>query len=274
MQKQNSLLFNVTFFTATGTIRVQGSDYTPFHELHFVQLIELVDLIASDLSEITTSILQPTGNRWQNDEHEPYRRPGDEHETVAKPDNGLCDETVAKHYDSIKTPEPAPCTEMPHAYDNPPNCKMTQVLSHIKQLQDSITSVLDKMSISQTNMAKDIMQQLQQISSQQNVKNSKSDGVLEGRVKSFENELQFSKFNATLSKEESEYYIRHPVRPNTERIRSKYILPWEGNRISHELNHYNKRPKGPHIVHLSTMCHLFDGSVIFVYSLARKTQTW
>ena len=21
----------------------------------------------------------------------------------------------------------------------------------------------------------------------------------------------------------------------------------------------NKRPKGPHIVHLSTMCHLFDG---------------
>ena len=22
---------------------------------------------------------------------------------------------------------------------------------------------------------------------------------------------------------------------------------------------FNKRPKGPHIVHLSTMCHLFDG---------------
>ena len=35
----------------------------------------------------------------------------------------------------------------------------------------------------------------------------------------------------------------------------------------------NKRPKGPHIVHLSTMCHLFEESVkadIFVYSSARK----
>ena len=39
----------------------------------------------------------------------------------------------------------------------------------------------------------------------------------------------------------------------------------------------NKRPKGPHIVHLSTMCHLFDRSAraeIFVYSSAWKTQTW
>ena len=31
----------------------------------------------------------------------------------------------------------------------------------------------------------------------------------------------------------------------------------------------NKRPKGPHIVHLSTMCHLFGG-----FRSARKTQTW
>ena len=33
----------------------------------------------------------------------------------------------------------------------------------------------------------------------------------------------------------------------------------------------NKRPKGPHIVYLSTMCHLFDRSAraeIFVYSSA------
>ena len=39
----------------------------------------------------------------------------------------------------------------------------------------------------------------------------------------------------------------------------------------------NKRPKGPHIVHLSTMCHLFEGSArtaIFVYWSARKTQSW
>ena len=38
----------------------------------------------------------------------------------------------------------------------------------------------------------------------------------------------------------------------------------------------NKRPKGPHIVHLSRMCHLFEESAkadIFVYWSARKTQT-
>ena len=38
----------------------------------------------------------------------------------------------------------------------------------------------------------------------------------------------------------------------------------------------NKRPKGPHIVHLSTMCHLFEESAkadIFVYWSARKIQT-
>ena len=38
----------------------------------------------------------------------------------------------------------------------------------------------------------------------------------------------------------------------------------------------NKRPKGPHIVHLSTMCHLFEESAkadIFVCWSARKTQT-
>ena len=38
----------------------------------------------------------------------------------------------------------------------------------------------------------------------------------------------------------------------------------------------NKRPKGPHIVHLSTMCHLFNRSAraaIFVYSSLWKTQT-
>ena len=39
-------------------------------------------------------------------------------------------------------------------------------------------------------------------------------------------------------------------------------------------NEKNKRPKGPHIVHLSTMCHLFDTrsarEAIFVYSSARK----
>ena len=38
----------------------------------------------------------------------------------------------------------------------------------------------------------------------------------------------------------------------------------------------NKRPKWPHIVHLSTMCHLFEESAkadIFVYWSARKTQT-
>ena len=44
------------------------------------------------------------------------------------------------------------------------------------------------------------------------------------------------------------------------------------------LNKYiNKRPKGPHIVHLSTMCHLFEESAkvdIFVHWSARKTQAW
>ena len=42
------------------------------------------------------------------------------------------------------------------------------------------------------------------------------------------------------------------------------------------MNKWNKRPKGPHIVHLSTMCHLFEESAkedIFVYWSARKTQT-
>ena len=38
----------------------------------------------------------------------------------------------------------------------------------------------------------------------------------------------------------------------------------------------NKRPKGPHIVHLSTMCHLFDrlarAAILFFQSA--KTQTW
>ena len=39
----------------------------------------------------------------------------------------------------------------------------------------------------------------------------------------------------------------------------------------------NKRPKGPHIVHLSTMCHLFGGlawAAILFFRSARKTQTW
>ena len=48
-----------------------------------------------------------------------------------------------------------------------------------------------------------------------------------------------------------------------------YVLHWL-------VNYLNKRPKGPRIVHLSTMCHLFEQSAmadIFVYWLARKTQT-
>ena len=39
----------------------------------------------------------------------------------------------------------------------------------------------------------------------------------------------------------------------------------------------NKRPKGPHILHLSTMCQLLEESAkadIFVNWSARKTQTW
>ena len=39
----------------------------------------------------------------------------------------------------------------------------------------------------------------------------------------------------------------------------------------------NKRPKGPHIVHPSTMCHLFEESAraaVFVYWSAQKIQTW
>ena len=46
--------------------------------------------------------------------------------------------------------------------------------------------------------------------------------------------------------------------------------------LSLRLRCTNKRPKGPHIVHLSTMCHLFEESAkadIFVYWSARKTQT-
>ena len=46
--------------------------------------------------------------------------------------------------------------------------------------------------------------------------------------------------------------------------------------LSLRLRCTNKRPKGPHIVHLSTMCHLFEELAkadIFVYWLARKTQT-
>ena len=51
----------------------------------------------------------------------------------------------------------------------------------------------------------------------------------------------------------------------------KYIA-----RRKHPVSFTNKRPKGPHIVHLSTICHLFEESAkanIFVYWLARKTQT-
>ena len=47
----------------------------------------------------------------------------------------------------------------------------------------------------------------------------------------------------------------------------KFIFPWT----------QNKRPKGPHIVHLSTMCHLFGGfakAAILFFRSARKTQTW
>ena len=39
----------------------------------------------------------------------------------------------------------------------------------------------------------------------------------------------------------------------------------------------NKRPKGPHIMHLSTMCNLFEESAraaILFFRLARKIQTW
>ena len=49
------------------------------------------------------------------------------------------------------------------------------------------------------------------------------------------------------------------------------------NQCSHEITHkINKRPKGPHIVHLSTICHLFEELAkadIVVYWSARKTQT-
>ena len=47
--------------------------------------------------------------------------------------------------------------------------------------------------------------------------------------------------------------------------------------FGYRYNFLNKRPKGPHNVHLSTMCYLFDRSArvtIFVYWLAKKTQTW
>ena len=39
------------------------------------------------------------------------------------------------------------------------------------------------------------------------------------------------------------------------------------------LEHFwvNKRPKGPHIVHLSTICHLFEESA---RAAALQTQTW
>ena len=45
------------------------------------------------------------------------------------------------------------------------------------------------------------------------------------------------------------------------------------------LSIFNGKQEGqrPHIVHLITMCHLFDRlarAEIFVYSSARKTQTW
>ena len=38
----------------------------------------------------------------------------------------------------------------------------------------------------------------------------------------------------------------------------------------------NKRPKGPHIVHLSTMCHLFKESTraAFLFTDRQKIQTW
>ena len=38
------------------------------------------------------------------------------------------------------------------------------------------------------------------------------------------------------------------------------------------MTHYktNKRPKGPHIVHLSTMCHLFEESAIFCLLISPK----
>ena len=45
---------------------------------------------------------------------------------------------------------------------------------------------------------------------------------------------------------------------------------WAADRV-------NKRPKGPHIVHLRTMYHLFDWltrAAILFFRSARKTQTW
>ena len=54
------------------------------------------------------------------------------------------------------------------------------------------------------------------------------------------------------------------------------VLCFSGNKkllFGYRYNFLNKRPKGPHKVHLSTMCYLFDGSArvtIFVYWSAKK----
>ena len=55
------------------------------------------------------------------------------------------------------------------------------------------------------------------------------------------------------------------------------ITSYMFKRFNSATSRANKRPKGPHIVHLSTMCHLFDGlarAAILFFRLAQKTQIW
>ena len=59
-------------------------------------------------------------------------------------------------------------------------------------------------------------------------------------------------------------------------VQSAFVLGSKDIMVEAAL-YLNKRPKGPHIVHLSTMYHLFGElarAAIMFFRSARKTQTW
>ena len=81
-------------------------------------------------------------------------------------------------------------------------------------------------------------------------------------MKTSENEVKYSSFNMGEMDKFRELYSKEG--DNSSRFEGKTVL-WE-HTVDNELgvagwnDNINKRPKGPHIVHLSTMCHLFEES--------------
>ena len=75
------------------------------------------------------------------------------------------------------------------------------------------------------------------------------------------------------------FFFDSDQEPNCQRDWYQYLYKLQNYRIYQvlKLNKYpqgnpgeNKRPEGPHIVHLSTMCHLCDRSVSFCLLISMK----